>query len=209
MLRSACQTLSDWRRRGVVGANVTVSVNVSVRQITDADLVNDVRIALSDSGLPATNLVLEITESTLMENPELVSAVLGELIDLGVGVELDDFGTGFSSLTVLHNFPGDTLKIDRAFVADMSDRPESQAIIRSIVALAHNLGLRVIAEGIENAEQVSALTALSCEYGQGYHFARPQPAGQMEAFLAQPELAGSADAWGPPPLTPATRAPTR
>jgi diguanylate cyclase (GGDEF)-like protein/PAS domain S-box-containing protein len=209
MLRSACETLSDWRQRGIVAANVTVSVNVSVRQITDTDLVNDVRIALSDSGLPATSLVLEITESTLMENPELVSAVLGELIDLGVGVELDDFGTGFSSLTVLHNFPGDTLKIDRAFVADMSDRPDSRAIIRSIVALAHNLGLRVIAEGIEYAEQVIALTALSCEYGQGYHFARPHPAAEMEALLAQRELAGSATAWGPPPLTPARPAATR
>lgn len=207
MLRSACQTLTDWRQRSLVGPDVTVSVNVSVRQITDTSFVNDVRIALADTGLAATSLVLEITESTLMENPALVRAVLDELLELGVGIELDDFGTGFSSLTVLHDFPGNTLKIDRAFVADMTNRPESQAVIRSIVALAHNLGLRVIAEGIEYAEQVSALTALSCEYGQGYHFARPQPAAEMEALLAQRELAGSADAWAPPPRTAAGRAP--
>jgi diguanylate cyclase (GGDEF)-like protein/PAS domain S-box-containing protein len=191
MLRNACQTLSDWRARGLVELDVTVSVNVSLRQITDADLVDDVRTALSQAGLPASSLVLEITESTLMENPDLVGAVLGELLELGVGVQLDDFGTGYSSLTVLHTFPGDTLKIDRAFVADMVTRSESQAIIRSIVGLAHNLGLRVIAEGIETPEQVRALAELTCEYGQGYHFARPLPALEIEAMMAQRGVAAA------------------
>jgi diguanylate cyclase (GGDEF)-like protein/PAS domain S-box-containing protein len=187
MLRSACYTLADWRGRGIVGADVTVSVNVSLRQITNGGLVEDVRSALRDADLPAAGLVLEITESTLMDNPELVSTVLRDLLDLGVRVELDDFGTGYSSLTVLHNFPGDALKIDRAFVANMADRRESQAIIRSIVGLAHNLGLRVIAEGIERPEHVQALLALNCEYGQGYHFARPQAAADIEALLAEPD----------------------
>ena len=100
--------------------------------------------------------MLEITESTLIENPELVSAVLDELLALGVAIQLDDFGTGYSSLTVLHDFPGDTLKIDRSFVATMI-APRSQAIIRSIIGLAHNLGLRVIAEGIDNAAQLDTL----------------------------------------------------
>ncbi len=184
MLRSACQTLSAWRTRGLVGPNVTISVNVSLRQITSSDLVEDVQTALSDAKLPPGCLALELTESTMMENPELVSAVLGQLLDLGVGLQLDDFGTGYSSLTVLHNFPGDALKIDRAFVADMVGRPESQAIIRAIVGMAHNLGLRVIAEGIESNEQVRALHELGCGCGQGYHFARPQPAGEIEALLA-------------------------
>jgi diguanylate cyclase (GGDEF)-like protein/PAS domain S-box-containing protein len=190
MLHHACQALTHWRARGLVDADVTVSVNVSLRQITDADLVEDVRAALKAADLPAASLVLEITESILMEKPERVSAVLRQLLDLGVGIQLDDFGTGYSSLTVLHNFPGDTLKIDRAFVADIVDRPESQAIIRSIAGLAHNLGLRVIAEGIEHPTQIQALIALNCEYGQGYHFARPQPAAEIEALLAEHSLAG-------------------
>jgi diguanylate cyclase (GGDEF)-like protein/PAS domain S-box-containing protein len=184
ILRSACETLSDWRRRGIVAPEVTVSVNVSIRQITDGGLVEHVRAALHDHDLPPANLVLEITESTLIENPELVSAVLDELLTLGVAIQLDDFGTGYSSLTVLHDFPGDTLKIDRSFVATMIERPESQAIIRSIIGLAHNLGLRVIAEGIEHPEQRAAVTALRCEYGQGYHFARPLPREEFEELLA-------------------------
>jgi diguanylate cyclase (GGDEF)-like protein/PAS domain S-box-containing protein len=188
ILGNACQTLGDWRRRGLVGPAVTVSVNVSIRQITDASLVDHVRAALADAGLPPSNLVLEITESTLIENPALVSAVLGQLLELGVTVQLDDFGTGYSSLTVLHDFPGDSLKIDRSFVATMIDRPQSHAIIRSIVGLAHNLGLRVIAEGIERPDQLRALTALDCEYGQGYHFARPLPADEIEALIARDAL---------------------
>lgn len=192
MLRNACETLSRWRTRGAVAPGVTVSVNVSLRQITEGNLVEKVRAALGDAGLPASNLVLEITESTLMENPELVSAVLRELLAIGVSLHLDDFGTGYSSLTVLHNFPGGTLKIDRAFVADMITRPESHTIVRSIVGLAHNLGLCLIAEGIEGPEQVAALAALECELGQGYHFARPQSADELEtAYLGRrPVLRG-------------------
>jgi diguanylate cyclase (GGDEF)-like protein/PAS domain S-box-containing protein len=184
ILRSACETLSDWRRRALVAPEVTVSVNVSIRQITDGGLVEHVRAALHDHDLPPANLVLEITESTLIENPELVSAVLDELIALGVAIQLDDFGTGYSSLTVLHDFPGDTLKIDRSFVATMIERPQSQAIIRSIIGLAHNLGLNVIAEGIERPDQRDAVTALRCEYGQGYHFARPLPREEFEELLS-------------------------
>jgi diguanylate cyclase (GGDEF)-like protein/PAS domain S-box-containing protein len=190
VLRRACQTLSEWRQRGLVEAHVTVSVNVSIRQITEANLIEDVRSALRDAKLPAVNLVLEITESTLMENQLRVNAVLGELMDLGVTVHLDDFGTGYSSLTVLHDFPGDTLKIDRSFVDSIFERPASHAIVRSIVSLARNLGLRIIAEGIENADQVGALTALGCEYGQGFHFARPLQVAEIEAFLAREEQRG-------------------
>jgi diguanylate cyclase (GGDEF)-like protein/PAS domain S-box-containing protein len=193
ILRSACQTLSQWRRLLLVEADVTVSVNVSICQITDASLVDQVRDALSDAELPAANLVLEITESTLIENPHLVSSVLSELMALGVTVQLDDFGTGYSSLRVLHDFPGDTLKIDRTFVDTMIDRPESHTIIRSIVVLAHNLGLRVIAEGIENTAQLHALSALDCEYGQGYHFAHPLPSEEIESLLASGHLLSGSD----------------
>jgi EAL domain-containing protein (putative c-di-GMP-specific phosphodiesterase class I) len=183
VLRDACRTLSDWSRRGLVGLEVTVSVNVSIRQITDVGLVDHVRAALREAELSPDRLVLEITESTLIENPQLVRTVLRELIELGVTVQLDDFGTGYSSLTVLHDFPGDTLKIDRAFVDTMTTRPESETIVRSIVGMAHSLGLRVTAEGIEDTDQLSALTALGCELGQGYHFSRPLPAGEIEALL--------------------------
>ena len=186
VLRDACRTLSEWRRQGLVSPEVTVSVNVSVRQIMDSGLVDHVSAALADSGLSPENLVLEITESTLIENPQVVRTVLQELLALGVTVELDDFGTGYSSLTVLHDFPGHTLKIDRAFVDTMIDRPESETIVRSIVSLAHSLGLRVTAEGIEDTDQLHALTALGCEYGQGYHFSRPLPAGDIAAMLATP-----------------------
>ncbi|MCW3020459.1 MAG: hypothetical protein JWN10_2767 [Solirubrobacterales bacterium] len=185
VLRRACQTLSEWRQRRLVDPEVTVSVNVSIRQITEASLVDQVRTALRDAKLPACNLVLEITESILIENQALVNAVLGELMDLGVTVQLDDFGTGYSSLTVLHDFPGDTLKIDRTFVDTMLDRPASHAIVRSIVGLARNLGLRIIAEGIENTDQAGALHGLGCEYGQGYHFARPLPAAEIEVLLGE------------------------
>ncbi|HWI73767.1 MAG TPA: EAL domain-containing protein [Baekduia sp.] len=184
VLRRACRTLADWRARGVVESGVTVSVNVSIRQTDDPAFADVVRAALADAGLPAANLVLEITESTLIENPERVSAVLQELLALGVGVQLDDFGTGYSSLTVLHDFPGESLKIDRSFVATMLDRPESQTIVRSIVGLAHNLGLSVVAEGIERVGQLEALAELGCEYGQGFHIGRPLSAEAMEALLA-------------------------
>ncbi|HEY6525367.1 MAG TPA: EAL domain-containing protein [Solirubrobacteraceae bacterium] len=186
VLRDACRTLSEWRTQGLVSPEVTVSVNVSVRQLMDSVLVDHVCAALADSGLSPENLVLEITESTLIENPQVVMTVLQELLALGVTVELDDFGTGYSSLTVLHDFPGHTLKIDRAFVDTMIDRPESETIVRSIVSLAHSLGLQVTAEGIEDTDQLDALTALGCEYGQGYHFSRPLPAGDIAAMLATP-----------------------
>jgi EAL domain-containing protein (putative c-di-GMP-specific phosphodiesterase class I) len=163
-------------------------VNVSICQITDGSVVDQVRAALKDAKLPARNLALEITESTLIENPLLVSAELRKLMDLGVTVHLDDFGTGYSSLTVLHDFPGDTLKIDRSFVDTIIGRPESHTIVRSIVGLAHGLGLRVIAEGIENADQLRALTTLGCEYGQGYYLARPLSRSEIEATFVDEGL---------------------
>ena len=189
VLRDACVTLGEWRRRGLVGEEVTISVNVSIRQVTDAGLVDDVRAALAQAGLPPSNLVLEITESTLIENAQLVRAVLADLLALGITVQLDDFGTGYSSLTVLHDFPGDTLKIDQAFVKTTIERAESETIVRSIVGLAHSLGLKVTAEGIEDADQLQALTALGCEFGQGFHFSRPLPAADIAVLLAESQAA--------------------
>jgi diguanylate cyclase (GGDEF)-like protein/PAS domain S-box-containing protein len=190
VLRDACRTLADWRARGVVGPDLTVSVNVSGRQLMDVGLVDDLRQALADAELPGANLVLEITESTLIEDPERMRATLQGLLELGVGIELDDFGTGYSSLTLLHHFPGDKLKIDRSFVATLTEREDSGFIIRSIVWLAHNLGLRVIAEGIDDPAQIGTLRALGCEYGQGYYFARPLAPADAEALLSGAVVGG-------------------
>ncbi len=129
-------------------------------------------------------LRLEITESTLMHEPERVQAVASAISATGVGLHLDDFGTGYSSLAALNQFPFDALKIDRSFVATISrDREGSDVLVRSTVALAHSLGLRVIAEGIEDIEQLDQLRTLGCEYGQGYLFSRPVSAGDTQALL--------------------------
>ena len=185
VLGSACRTLGDWRDRRVVDPDVHISVNVSARQLADASLVDDVRAALGAAGLPASALALELTESTLMDNPAGVREVLERLCGLGVGVQLDDFGTGYSSLTLLNHFPGDTLKVDRSFVATLHVRQESQMIVRAIVALAHNLGMRVIAEGVDHADQVRHLRELGVARGQGFLFSMPLPAGEMEDLLAR------------------------
>ena len=128
---------------------------------------------LLKTGFDPRSLKLEITESVVMENAEEATARIGQLRDLGVELYLDDFGTGYSSLSYLHRFPVDTLKIDRSFINWMGVRDENSEIVRTIVELAHNLRMKVIAEGVETEEQVSYLKALQCEYGQGYYFSRP------------------------------------
>jgi diguanylate cyclase (GGDEF)-like protein/PAS domain S-box-containing protein len=185
VLRTACRSLAAWRERGLVGPDVTVSVNVSGRQLFDDGLVDDLHDALADAKLPPASLVLELTESTLIDSPELMRARLQQILEIGAGIQLDDFGTGYSSLTLLHHFPGDTLKIDRSFVASIDERDESTVIIRSIASLARHLGLHVIAEGIDDARQVDTLRRLGCEFGQGFYFARPLPRSEVEALLSQ------------------------
>jgi diguanylate cyclase (GGDEF)-like protein/PAS domain S-box-containing protein len=184
VLEEACERLCDWRRRGIVGPQLTVSVNISARQLSDPQrLVDDVRAALLHSGLPAANLRLEITESTVISRPERARFALDELAGLGVRAEIDDFGTGYASLTVLQSFAGDTLKIDRSFIRTMHEDDGHRAIVRGIVALAHNLGMHVVAEGIEHAQQLALLRSIGCEYGQGYLFARPMAAAELEPAI--------------------------
>jgi diguanylate cyclase (GGDEF)-like protein/PAS domain S-box-containing protein len=199
MLELACDQLVDWRRRAVVGDDATMSINVSGRQLTDPRrLVSDVRAALERSGLPPRCLRLEITESTVISRPDRARLALDELASLGVVAQIDDFGTGYASLTVLQSFPGDTLKIDRSFIGAMHDGDSHAAIVRGIVALAHNLGMNVIAEGIEDRAQLALLTSIGCTYGQGFLFAAPAAAAELEPAL---------DAWDParfvgtPPVT--------
>lgn len=185
VLEAACARLADWRRREIIQADLTMSVNVSARQLGDPDrLVADVETALRVSGLPASCLRLEITESTVISRPELARLAHEELARLGVQIEIDDFGTGYASLTVLQSFAGDTLKIDRSFIGSMHENDGHKAIVCGIVGLAHNLNMHVVAEGIEHPAQLAILRAIGCEYGQGYLFARPMDASDLEPKIA-------------------------
>ena len=185
VLRTALETLAGWRRAGLVSDEVCVSVNISGRQFDDPRLPAYVRAAIASAGLPGDALRLEITESALTQDPERMHSIISEICATGVGLHLDDFGTGYSSLTALHQFPVDALKIDRSFIASLKDNDGgSDVIVRSTIALAHSLGLRVIAEGIEDAIQLQRLRTLGCEYGQGFLFSQPLSAEGTEALLA-------------------------
>ncbi len=166
VMSTAVRALARWRHDGLVSDDVSVSVNLSGRQLDDPGLAGQIRSAIHDSGLPAEALKLEITEGTLMEL-ERSEHLLAELRSAGLGLLLDDFGTGYSSLTSLYRFPIEALKIDRSFVATMSQQPEAEVITRSAVALAHSLGVPVIAEGVESPDALRRLRLLGCEYGQG------------------------------------------
>jgi EAL domain-containing protein (putative c-di-GMP-specific phosphodiesterase class I) len=148
---------------------------------------------LAETELPPQSLALEITETVLMSDTEKAVETLNQLKALGVGLKIDDFGTGYSSLNYLHRFPFDTVKIDRSFVANIHS-DEGAAIVRAIVNLAQNLGMSVVAEGVETSRQMRILTKLGCEDGQGYYFSRPVPAGVAEVILASsPTPASSQD----------------
>jgi EAL domain-containing protein (putative c-di-GMP-specific phosphodiesterase class I) len=185
VMRIALGALAQWRRAGLLADDVRMSVNVSGRQLDDPALPSQVRAAVAAAGVPPSALVLEITESTLMQEPERVRRIISEICASGVGLHLDDFGTGYSSLSALHQFPVDTLKIDRSFVASIdAHEGGSDVIVRSTVALGHSLGLHVIAEGIENPAQLRRLRTLGCEYGQGFLFSEPVSADDTQALLA-------------------------
>jgi EAL domain-containing protein (putative c-di-GMP-specific phosphodiesterase class I) len=177
-----------WQKLGLAGESVTMSVNLSSRQFSQADLIEQVSSALRDAGLRAANLKLEITESMVMENIDTAIDMLMQLRGLGVGLSIDDFGTGYSSLSYLHRFPIDTLKIDRSFVTQMTDNAENAEIVRTIVTLARSLDMDVIAEGVETMEQLRQLGGLGCDYGQGYLFSRPVGAGPAVELLAGDEF---------------------
>ena len=176
VLRAACRAAREWQLRRPYDSPPSVSVNISARTFAQPDLVREVIDTLDDTGLEAQHLRLEITESAAMADPERARGVLEDLKALGVRLSLDDFGTGFSSLSYLQRFPVDTLKIDRSFVA-RADELDCREIIRTILNLARTLGLEVIAEGAETASQVAFLQSLECGFGQGYFFARPLTGG--------------------------------
>jgi diguanylate cyclase (GGDEF)-like protein len=172
VLFQACKQAAEWNA-AMPESPVDINVNLSGKQFSQPDLHEQVIEALEKSGLPARHLILEITESVVMENPEATVATLHRLKALGLQLNIDDFGTGYSSLAYLQRFPVDTMKIDRSFVARVSQSAENCEIVRTIVHLAHSLNMKVTAEGIENAEQLSHLKGLKCENAQGYLFSRP------------------------------------
>jgi EAL domain-containing protein (putative c-di-GMP-specific phosphodiesterase class I)/DNA-binding response OmpR family regulator len=163
--------------------NLTVSVNVSGRQFSEPDLVEQVQGIIAATGLPPTALRLEVTETSVMANPSAAQALLKQLRHLGVGIKLDDFGTGYSSLAYLQQFSFDTLKIDRSLVASLAPSTETYAIVEAILALARTLNLRVVAEGIETPQQLKLLQQLGCQYGQGFWFSRPVDLKHFRALL--------------------------
>jgi diguanylate cyclase (GGDEF)-like protein len=175
VLRESCRQLAELRRRVPGSARVTINVNVSRQQLTDPSLLEDVRQTIEQFGLRPEDLHLEITESTIMDNAEIALRTLHELKQLGVLIAMDDFGTGMSSLSCLHEFPIDVLKIDRKFIMHLAERSDYMAVVQAIVVLAHNVGAMVVAEGLETTEQVATLLALESDLGQGYFFAKPLP----------------------------------
>jgi diguanylate cyclase (GGDEF)-like protein len=177
VLKEAFDQARIWNDMSPGEAPLSISVNVSARQIERSDeLVVSVREILEQSGLPADQVKLEITESAVMRNPELAIATLWALKGLGVHLVVDDFGTGYSSLAYLKRFPVDTLKIDRSFVEGLAHQQEDQAIVAAIVAFSQTMGLDTVAEGIETEDQAVVLRQMGCTLGQGYLFGRPKPA---------------------------------
>jgi EAL domain-containing protein (putative c-di-GMP-specific phosphodiesterase class I) len=179
VLGEACAQLARWRAELPGGDALTMNVNVSGRQLEDGAFLDDVRDAIGAAGVPAARITLEITESVIMQRTDAVLEKLHALKALGVGLAIDDFGTGYSSLGYLHRFPVDVLKIDRAFVDGVAHGGSSAALARTIVALSNALGLRAVAEGVEQEVQQAALAALGCQLGQGYLFARPLEPGDF------------------------------
>ena len=174
VLQQALQQGAAWTAE--TAQPVRMAVNLSPRQLMDADVVTDVTAALLDSGFPAGQLTLEVTEGVLVHDVDAVVDRLQQLRDLGVLIAIDDFGTGFAGLSYLRRLPADIIKIDRSFVTDLATGGSSTTLIASMVELARSLGLGVVAEGVETEDQRQALTALHCGSAQGYLFARPQPA---------------------------------
>jgi diguanylate cyclase (GGDEF)-like protein len=189
VLHEACRQARQWQLEG--HAPVIIAVNLSAVQMRQANIVHTVRQALESTGLEARYLELELTESLLFENIETVLTQLFILKEIGVRLSIDDFGTGYSSLSYLKRLPIDKLKIDKSFVAHLSDDHDSRAIALAIVSMAHSLRLTVTAEGIEDASQARILTDMHCNDGQGYLYARPMPAGDVPAWIAATKRAGA------------------
>jgi EAL domain-containing protein (putative c-di-GMP-specific phosphodiesterase class I) len=198
VLRQACAQNMAWQRCGL--RPVSMAVNLSPRQFADKQLLQDIDEALAASGMSATLLQLEVTESMVMRNVSRAIKVLDAIQSRGIRLAIDDFGTGYSSMSLMKQFPIDTIKIDRSFVRDLPDDSEDQAIAQAIIRMGKALGMTIVAEGVETAEQHAFLRHHGCDEMQGYLFSKPLPANKMAELLhSTPTLAS-------PPLQPAPAA---
>jgi EAL domain-containing protein (putative c-di-GMP-specific phosphodiesterase class I) len=177
------QSLAQVRLWADAGRVLSVAVNLSASSLVDSELPGRVAEMLGDYGLPASALLLEITEDFLMGDRARARAILTELRALGIKVSVDDFGTGYSSLAYLRELPIDQLKLDRSFVMPMSDDRRSAAIVRSTIGLAHSLGMRLVAEGVENRTTADELARSGCDESQGFYFSKAVPAAELEQWL--------------------------
>jgi EAL domain-containing protein (putative c-di-GMP-specific phosphodiesterase class I) len=181
VLRTAC-----WHSQSLINQGIpplATAVNISARQLSNQHLLNTIEDILSSSKMPSCSLVLEITESVLMENLQQTADTLKNLRDLGVRISIDDFGTGYSSLNSLMRLPIDSLKIDKSFIADITNNQQSLSLVRGIISIGHNLELNVVAEGVETGQQADLLIANGCDHMQGYHFGRPMSYEKLLDFL--------------------------
>ena len=183
VLAEACRQMSRWQKLSNLEGPLPISVNLSSRQFLQPDLLEQIQKVLRETGLDPRSLKLEITETVVMENIETATHTLEQLRAFGVELSIDDFGTGYSSLSYLQRFPVSTLKIDRSFVSRMTESEGTAEIVRTIMKLAQNLGMNVVAEGVETESQHEQLRAFECEFGQGYYFSKPIDSDAAEAFL--------------------------
>jgi len=181
VLRTACGHAKEWLAAG--HSDVRVAVNLSVLQLRDPRFVNQTLDILNETGLAPTSLELEVTENTVMENLEVVTSILSQLKRRGVRISLDDFGIGYSSLNYIKRFPIDALKIDRSFIQNLTSHKPDLAIVSAIIAMAHAMDLEVIAEGVENNEQLDIVAELGSDHVQGHIFSRPKPLNEALALM--------------------------
>lgn len=191
ILENACLEAHNWQNKTLDGCAISVTVNISSRQFQDDSLFDSVVAALAISGLEPQNLVLEITEKTMLQDTPAAIEKTALLKDIGVRLAIDDFGTGYSSLSYLQRFPIDILKIDKPFIDRICDGGPDAALTRAIIILGHLFNLKTLAEGIESREQADVLQDLGCDLGQGYHFARPLTPEKISDFILGKGLAGN------------------
>jgi diguanylate cyclase (GGDEF)-like protein len=187
ILRTACRQIKIWQRK--IDHDITVAINLSARQFQQPDLVDMIRSAIEETGIKGSSLEVEITESSAMQNADNTVYTLRELKSLGVRISMDDFGTGYSSLNYLKRFPIDTLKLDKAFVKDVTTDPSDAAIVSAVIQMAHSLNIKVVAEGVETEAQLDFLVRQDCDTIQGYFFSKPLPVDQLEAFVLERKAA--------------------
>jgi diguanylate cyclase (GGDEF)-like protein len=185
ILKRACQQLCLWQWQSPSNRSLFMSVNLSGKQVAQPSLVSDISEILAETHVEPRHLKLEITESAVMENAEMAAQLLKRLKAIGVQLSIDDFGTGYSSLSYLHRFPVNTLKIDRSFVGRIGEAAENIEIVRTVVSLAENMGMEVVAEGVETLSQLMQLRKLKCQYGQGYLFSRPIDAESVSTWISR------------------------